>query len=150
MIQKQILHILESNSKIAPQEIAMRLHLDVSEVYNSIKLAEEQGVILKYKAVVDWNKIGEEKIWALIEVKATPYGEKGFNEVAQSIYSFPQVRSVYLASGTYDLLVVVIGDNMQEVAIFVSEKLATLKSIQGTVTHFILKKYKEDGEVLSI
>ncbi len=149
MIQKQVLQILEDNSELTAEEIAAKLGITVKQVESIIKQAEEQGIIRKYRALIDWSKLGEERIMALIEVRASPHAEKGFKEVARIINSFPMVRSVYLASGAYDLVVMVVGSSMQEVAVFVSEKLATLKNIQGTVTHFLLKTYKEDGELFT-
>ena len=113
-----------------------------------IKKAEDERIILKYKTVVNWAKLGEEKVWALVEVKVIPQRNVGFDSIAERIYRFPQVWSVYLASGTYDLAILVVGDTMHDIAIFVSEKLAPLDEVQGTVTHFILKKYKEEGEIL--
>ena len=98
--------------------------------------------------MVNWAKIGREEVWALIEVRLQPQREFGFDAVAERIYRFPEVRSAYLVSGTYDLAVFVTGKSMQDVAGFVSRKLSTLESVQGTVTHFLLKRYKEDGEIL--
>ena len=122
--------------------------LPQAQVEKTIKKAEQERVILKYKTLINWEKLGEETVWALIEVKVAPQRDVGFDAVAERIYRFPQVRSLYLVSGTYDLSVVVTGKTMQEVAGFVAQKLAPLESIQGTVTHFLLKRYKEDGEVL--
>ena len=104
-------------------------------------------VILKYKTIIDWGKLEEETVRALVEVKVAPQRDVGFDAIAERIYRFPQVRSVYLASGTYDLAIIVTGKTMHDIAVFVSEKLAPLDTVQGTVTHFILKKYKEDGEI---
>ncbi|MBI2304877.1 MAG: Lrp/AsnC family transcriptional regulator [Chloroflexi bacterium] len=120
----------------------------VLEVAEAIHQAEESHLILRYKTVVDWEKAGREGVWALVEVKVAPQREVGFDRVAERIYRFPEARSVYLVSGTYDLAVVVTANTMREVAAFVSEKLASLDSVQGTVTHFLLKRYKEDGEIL--
>ncbi|OGO16080.1 MAG: hypothetical protein A2Z02_02005 [Chloroflexi bacterium RBG_16_48_7] len=147
MIEK-ILQILETNSRTSVEEIAQQLGATANEVKEEIKKAEEQRVILKYKTIVDWSKLGKDTVTALVEIKASPRDNKNFDDIAASIYKFKQVRSVYLASGTYDLAVLVTGDTMHDVAVFVSEKLALINSIQATVTHFILKKYKEDGEIL--
>jgi len=119
----------------------------VDDVKKTIENAEKNRTILKYKTVIDWAKLGEEKVWALVEVKVVPQRDVGFDIIAERIYRFPQAHSVYLASGTYDLAILVVGETMQEIALFVSEKLAPLDAVQGTVTHFILKKYKEDGEI---
>jgi DNA-binding Lrp family transcriptional regulator len=145
---EKILQILETNSRTSIEEIAQQLNVTPAEVKEEIKKAEEQRVILKYKTIVDWSKLGKEKVSALVEIKAAPRDNKNFDDIAASIYKFKQVRSVYLASGTYDLAVLVTGETMHDVAVFVSEKLALINSIQGTVTHFILKKYKEDGEIM--
>ncbi len=98
--------------------------------------------------MVNWDKLGEEQVWALAEVKVTPQRDVGFDAIAERIYRFPEARTVYLMSGTYDLAVLVVGKTMHEVAGFVSEKLAPLEGVQGTVTHFLLKRYKEDGEIM--
>jgi len=144
---KQIFEALEKDARLTPEQISTMAGISVAEVKKAIKKAEEDHAILKYKAVIDWAKLGEEQVLALVEVKVVPQRNVGFDAIAERVYRFPQARSVYLASGTYDLAVLVAGKTMQEVAVFVSEKLAPLEAVQGTVTHFILKKYKEDGEV---
>ena len=119
-----------------------------AEVAKVIKQAEKDRTILKYKTIINWDKVGEEQVWALMEVKVTPQRDVGFDSIAERIYRFSQARTVYLVSGTYDLLVLVVGKTMHEVADFVSQKLAPIEGVQGTVTHFMLKRYKEDGEIL--
>ncbi|MFC1902852.1 Lrp/AsnC family transcriptional regulator, partial [Chloroflexota bacterium] len=101
-----------------------------------------------YKTVINWDKVDDEQVWALIEVKATPQKDVGFDAIAERIYGYPQARTVYLVSGDYDLLVLAVGKSEHEVAEFVSEKLAPIDGVRGTVTHFMLKRYKEDGEIL--
>jgi len=119
------------------------------DIAKSIKGYEKKGVIVKYKAVIDKQKIkGEAGVVALIEVKIDPQKDVGFDLVAERIYRFPEVKSCYLLSGTYDLLLEVCGENIHTVASFVSEKLAPLSQVRGTATHFMLKKYKEDGVIL--
>jgi DNA-binding Lrp family transcriptional regulator len=145
---KKILEALEKDARLTPEQISTMTGTSVADVKKAIKKAEADRVILKYKTIIDWAKSGEEQVWALVEVKVVPQRNVGFDAIAERVYRFPQARSVYLASGTYDLAVLVAGKTMQEVAVFVSEKLATLEAVQGTVTHFILKKYKEDGEIL--
>ena len=145
---KQIFEALEKDARLTPEQISTMTGMAVNEVKKAIKKAEQDRAILKYKAIVDWTKLGEEQVWALVEVKVIPQRNVGFDAIAERIYRFPEARSVYLASGTYDLAVLVAGKTMQEIAVFVSEKLAPLEAVQGTVTHFILKKYKEDGEIL--
>lgn len=144
---KQIFEALEKDARLTPEQISTMTGISAAEVKKAIKKAEEDRAVLKYKAVIDWAKLGEEQVWALVEVKVVPQRDVGFDAIAERIYRFPQARSVYLASGTYDLAVLVAGKSMQEIAVFVSQKLAPLETVQGTVTHFILKKYKEDGEI---
>ena len=145
---EEILRILEDDAHATPEQIATMIGKPVSEVEKSIREAENNGIIVKYKTIVNWEKAGREEVRALIEVKIQPQREVGFDSIAERIYRFPEARTVYLVSGTYDLAVLVTGRTMQEVAGFVSQKLATLDSVQGTVTHFLLKRYKEDGEIL--
>ncbi len=144
---KQIFEALEKDARLTPEQISTMTGISAAEVKKAIKKAEEDRAVLKYKAVIDWAKLGEEQVLALVEVKVVPHRDVGFDAIAERIYRFPQARSVYLASGTYDLAVLVAGKSMQEIAVFVSQKLAPLETVQGTVTHFILKKYKEDGEI---
>jgi DNA-binding Lrp family transcriptional regulator len=144
---KQVFKALESDARLTPGKISDMTGIPVKDVEKVIKKAEKERTILKYKTIVDWQKLGEEKVMALVEIKVVPQRDVGFDAIAEHVYRFPQVRSVYLASGTYDLAVLVVGETMQDVALFVSEKLAPLDTVQGTVTHFILKKYKEDGEI---
>ena len=145
---KKILEALEKDARLTPEQISTMTNTPIADVKKAIKKAEADRIILKYKTIIDWAKSGEEQVWALVEVKVVPQRNVGFDSIAERIYRFPQARSVYLASGTYDLAVLVACKTMQEIAVFVSEKLATLEAVQGTVTHFILKKYKEDGEIL--
>jgi len=147
---KEILRILEKDARKTPQHIATMLGMPVSEVEAAIKKAESDRTILKYKTMVNWDRLGEEQVWALVEVRVAPQRDVGFDAIAERIYRFPEARSVYLVSGAYDLAVFVVGNTMQQVASFVSEKLAPLESVHGTVTHFLLKRYKEDGEILGI
>ncbi|MBI4286375.1 MAG: Lrp/AsnC family transcriptional regulator [Chloroflexi bacterium] len=146
---KEILQILEKDARTTSKQIAAMTGLPVPEVTRLIKQAEEKRLIVKYKTVVNWDKVGEDQVWALIEVRITPQRDVGFDAIAERIYRFPQARTVYLVSGTYDLLVMVVGKTMHEVADFVSLKLAPLEGVQGTVSHFMLKRYKEDGEILA-
>jgi len=145
---KKILKILESDARTTPKQISTMTGTPQSEVVKLIKQAERDQTILKYKTIVNWDKMKEEQVSALIEVKVAPQRDLGFDAIAERIYRFPQARSVYLLSGTYDLLVLVSGKTMHEVADFVSQKLAPIEEVQGTVTHFMLKKFKEDGEIL--
>ena len=145
---KKILKILENDARITPQQIATMTNTPDSEVTKLINQAEADRTILKYKTIINWEKVSEKPVSALIEVKVTPQRDVGFDAIAERIYRFPQAHTVYLLSGTYDLLVLVTGRTIQEVASFVSQKLAPLEGIQETTTHFMLKRYKEDGEIL--
>jgi len=144
----EIFRILEQDARKTPQQIATMTGIPLAEVKDAIKQAEGNRTILKYKTMINWDKLGEEQVWALVEVRVTPQRDVGFDAIAERIYRFPEARSVYLVSGTYDLAVLVVGKTMHEVAAFTSEKLAPLEEVQGTVTHFLLKRYKEDGEVM--
>ena len=145
---KDILKILENDARVSPKQVATIINQPAAEVNRVIRQAEEDHTILKYKTVINWDKIDTERVWALIEVKIAPQRDVGFDAVAERIYRYPQTRTVYLVSGTYDLLVLVSGKTMQEVANFVSQKLAPVEGVLGTVSHFVLKRYKEDGEIL--
>ncbi len=145
---KEILEILESNPKITPGEIAALTGMKESEVASKIKEMEKKGIIRKYKTVIDWEKAGEEYVYAIIELKVTLRSRTGYDAIAERIAKFPEVRSVRLISGDHDLSLTVRGKSMKDVAFFVAEKIATLEQVQGTVTHFVLRAYKEDGDVL--
>lgn len=145
---KEILKVIENNARLTVQQISTMTGASRGEVARVIKQAEADKTILKYKTIINWDKVGEEEVWALIEVRVTPQRDVGFDAIARRIYLFPQARTVYLVSGTYDLLVIVTGKTMHEVADFVSQKLAPIEGVQQTTTHFMLKRYKEDGEIL--
>jgi len=146
----EILEILEKDARTTPEEIAKLTGMKAQAIKSSIKKDEKDGVILKYKTIINKELIRDERsnVRALIEVKITPKKNVGFDYIAERIYQFPEVSSCYLMSGTYDLLVVVEGKSIHTVSDFVSSKLAPMESVRGTVTHFILKKYKEDGDIL--
>ncbi|MBB5324406.1 DNA-binding Lrp family transcriptional regulator [Anoxybacillus tepidamans] len=144
----EIIEILENNARIPLETLAKMTSLTVEETADILRKLEETKVIVQYATIVDWRKVdGHEGVTAMIDVKVTPKRGVGFDEVAERIYRFPEVKSVYLMSGAYDLSVVIEGRSMSEVAHFVSEKLSTLDSVISTTTHFILKKYKHDGTV---
>ncbi|MGE5559066.1 MAG: Lrp/AsnC family transcriptional regulator [Bacillota bacterium] len=144
---REILEVLSENCRVTPAEIAVRLGKTEEEVRAKIADMEKNGVIVKYQALINWEKTGEESVCAMIEVKVSPQREVGFDEVAERIYRYPEVRSVYLMSGDYDLAVLVEGASMKEVAFFVAEKLSTLEHVLSTASHFILKRYKHEGQV---
>ncbi|NOZ59597.1 MAG: Lrp/AsnC family transcriptional regulator [Euryarchaeota archaeon] len=146
--EEEILRLLEGDARLSTEEIAKVVGLSEGEVAELIKELEESGVIRKYKTVVNWEKLGREKVAALIDVKITPEREHGYDAIAERIMRFPEVKNLYLVSGMYDLSVLVEGSSMKEVAAFVAEKLAPLPQVTSTTTHFILKKYKEDGDML--
>jgi DNA-binding Lrp family transcriptional regulator len=145
---KDILKVLENDSRTTIRQLTEMTGSTVEEVTKVIKQAEKDHLILKYKTIINWEKVENEMVSALIEVKITPQRDVGFNPIAARIYRFPEARSVYLMSGTYDLSVLVVGKTMHQVADFVTQKVATIEGVQGTVTHFLLKRYKEDGEIL--
>ena len=144
---EEILEILEKNSKVTDEQIAVMLNKSVEEVRADIKKYEEDGVILGYTSMINWEKTSKESVIALIEVKVTPQRGQGFDKVAERIYKFPEVKSCYLMSGGFDLTVIVEGKTMKEVALFVAEKLSPLDSVLSTATHFVLKKYKDKGVI---
>ncbi len=145
----EILKILENNARIDVEDLAKLTKKSKTEVEKAIKKYEKKGIIVKYKTVINKELLEEDPpVIALIEVKVAPQKDVGFDNIAQRIYRFPEVKSCYLLSGTYDLLLVVEGKDIHTVASFVAEKLAPLSSVKGTVTHFMLKKYKEDGVIL--
>ncbi|MBO8138348.1 MAG: Lrp/AsnC family transcriptional regulator [Desulfotomaculum sp.] len=146
--EKTILELLEQNCKITAEEIAPLLGIDAQEVKEKIAKLEKEGVITGYHAMVNWDKMEHMKVNALIEVKIAPQREVGFDAVAERIYRFPEVHSVHLMSGDYDLAVFLEGRTMQEVAQFVSSKLATIEHVLSTATHFVLKTYKRHGKIL--
>ncbi len=143
-----ILEILANDAKSSNEDIAKQLNITESTVKKYIKKFEKDKIILRYKTHINWERIKDHEVRALIEVKITPERGRGFDSIAELIYRFPEVSSVYLLSGGYDLLVQIEGPNLKEVALFVSEKLATIKNVQSTQTHFLLKKYKEGGDIL--
>ena len=145
---KDVLHILEQDAHTTPEQIAERTGLSKRRVNRVMRELEAVGIIRKYKAVVNWERTGAERVYAFIEVRVTPERGRGFDAVAERILRFPEVHSLYLMSGAYDLHVVVEGANMREVALFVAEKLATIEGVQSTATHFVLRRYKVDGDIL--
>ncbi len=146
----EILEILEKNSRATPEEISKMTGQSVNSVKKAIKQYEKQGIILKYKTVLNKELIKDDEagVRALIEVNVVPQKNVGFDYLAERIYRFPEVTSCYLVSGTYDLLLIVEGKNIHTVSSFVAEKLSSMENVRGTVTHFLLKKYKEDGQIL--
>ncbi len=140
-----LLKLLEDNASLKPAQLATMLNLPEAEVAAKIKAYETDEIILGYRTILNEEKLGVELVRAVIEVKITPERGGGFDRLAERIAKYSEVKSCYLMSGTYDLLVIVEGDNLRDVAKFVSEKLATIQGVLSTATHFMLKPYKESG-----
>ena len=145
---QRILRVLERDARTSAADVAAMLGIDAAEVREVIARCEREGIIRRYKTVVDWQRAGDEGVLAFIDVRVSPAREVGFDDVAARIYRFPEVLSVYLVSGGYDLQVVVRGPTLHDVAMFVAEKLATIDRVNSTTTHFLLRRYKEDGDIL--
>lgn len=144
-MRDQILTLLERNSRMDPKEMAVLLGSSEEVISTEVKKMEDEKIICGYNTLINWDKTDVEKVTALIEVRVTPQRGMGFDTIAQRIYNYPEVQSVYLISGAYDLLVILEGRTLKEVSTFVSSKLSTLETVLSTATHFILKKYKDDG-----
>ena len=140
---KKLLQLLEDDCTLTHAQLAAMAGISEAEVAAAIAEYEESNIILGYKAIVDWDRTERESVTALIEVKVTPQRGEGFDRIAERIYQYDEVESVYLMSGSFDLTVIISGRTLKEVALFVGEKLAPLEDVTGTATHFILKKYKE-------
>lgn len=143
----EILHIIARDGRMSAEQISRMTNRQVDAVRADLVRLEKDGVIKRYKAIIDWEKTGLEKVTAFINVKVTPARDVGFDGIARRVYRYPEVRSVYLVSGDADLRVVVEADTLRHLGQFVAEKLATIDGVIGTTTHFMLKKYKEDGDV---
>ena len=143
----EFLTLLENDARLTPEQLAVMLDKDVGDIKRQLSLYEKDGVILGYKTLVDWDKTDREYVTALIELKVAPQRDRGFDKVAEKIYNFPEVKSLYLMSGSFDLAVFIEGRTMKEVAYFVAGKLAPLEYIVATATHFVLRKYKDKGVV---
>ena len=144
---ERILKILEEDGRMTDKEIATMLSLNESEVARAREEYEKTGVIVGYKACIDWDKTKNESTVAMIELKVTPQYGEGFDKIAKRIYAYPEVKSVYLMSGSFDIMVLIRGRTMKEVAMFVSTKLAPMEAVVSTSTSFVLKKYKENGVI---
>lgn len=147
-MREKILTFIEKNSRIDLKELAIVLGVDEELVLNELQAMEQEHVICGYHTLINWDKMGIEKVTALIEVRVTPQRGMGFDKVAERIYNYPEVNSVYLISGSFDFMVTIEGKTLREVSQFVSEKLSTLESVLSTKTNFILKKYKDHGTVM--
>ena len=145
----ELLRILEGDARTSVESIARMTGRTEAQVREQIAEYERSGVIKRYKTVIDWDKAGAERVLAFIDVKVTPQREVGFDDVAERIYRYPEVHSVWLVSGDYDLRVVVSFKNVTDVGLFVAQKLSTIDRIQGTSTHFVLRRYKEDNIIFA-
>lgn len=139
----ELLELLEKDHTLPLDKLAVMLNKPQSEIEKAIKRLENEKIIVKYHTIINWDKAGVDSVTAIIAVKITPQREVGFDAVAERIYRFPEVRSLYLMSGAYDLLAMIEGNSLKEVANFVSTKLSTIDGVVSTTTHFMLKKYKE-------
>ena len=148
IMREEILTFIEKNSRVDLKELAIIVGTDEVTVANEMAAMEKERIICGYHTLIDWDKTSMEKVTALIEVRVTPQRGEGFDKIAERIYNYPEVRSVYLISGAYDLMVILAGKTLRGVSMFVAEKLSTLDQVVGTATHFILKKYKDHGTVL--
>jgi len=146
----EILEILSNNARISAEEISKLTGKSVDLVKKAIKKYEKDGTIIKYKTVINHDLVRDSNsfVRALIEVSVAPQKDVGFDNIAERIYSFPEVTSCYLVSGAYDLLLVVEGENIQTVSSFIASKLSPMEQVRSTSTHFLLQKYKEDGQIL--
>lgn len=148
-MREQILKTIEKNSRISIKELAVLLGEEEINVANEIAAMEAEGIICGYHTLINWEQTSLEKVNALIEVRVTPQRGQGFDNIAERIYKYPEVHAVFLISGGYDLLVSLEGKSLKEISSFVSDKLSTLDSVLSTATHFVLKKYKDHGTILS-
>ncbi len=146
-LQTKILSLLEDDARLTPEQLAAMCACEVSEVARIIAACEEKGIIVGYQTQIDWDKTEREYVSAIIELKITPQSGRGFDHIAERIYHFPEVKSLYLMSGTFDLALIIEGRTMKEVAYFVARRLATLEDVTSTSTHFLLRKYKDKGIV---
>lgn len=147
-MREHILNYLEKNARVDMKELAILLGMNEVDIINEIAAMETEGVICGYHTLIDWEKVTQEKVMALIEVRVTPQRGKGFDDIAERIYKYPEVKSTYLISGGYDLLVFMEGKTLRQISTFVTEKLSTMDSVISTATHFVLHKYKDNGTIL--
>jgi len=144
-LQMELLQILKEDCRLPLEQLATMTGVSMEEAAAAIADMEKKGVILRYSPVINWDKTARERVEAMIEVRVTPQRDQGFDAIAERIYRFDEVKSVYLMSGAYDLLLLVEAPTLKELAFFVSTKLSTLETVTGTATHFVLKRYKSDG-----
>ena len=146
-MDNKLLKLIENDSSLTAEQLSVMLQKEVGEIKTLIEKYEKEGVILGRKALIDWDKTDREYVTALIEVKIQPQRDLGFDKVAERIYNYPEVKSLYLMSGGFDFVVMLEGKTMKEIAYFVAQKLATIEFVTATSTHFVLKKYKDKGVI---
>ena len=144
---EKLLKLLENDATLTHKELALMLSKEEGDIKDMIRQLEKDGVILGYKAVVDWDKTNTEKVSALIEVKVMPQRDDGFDKIAEKIQNYPEIKGLYLMSGGFDFTVIIEGKTMKEVAYFVARKLAPIEFVTATATHFVLKTYKYNGVI---
>ena len=144
---EKLLRLLENDATLTPAELALMLQKEEGDIKDMIRKLEKDGVILGYKAVVDWDKTEKETVTALIEVKVMPQRDDGFDRIAEKLLAYPEIKALYLMSGGFDFTVLIEGKTMREVAYFVARKLAPVEFVTSTATHFVLKKYKDKGVI---
>ena len=147
--RERLLRCIEKNSRIGVSDLAVMLGEDETAVAEALRAMEDEGIICGYHTMIDWSKTSIDKVMALIEVKVTPQRGQGFDAIAERIYKYPEVTSVYLMSGGFDLMVILEGKTLQEVAGFVTNKLSPMDQVLSCATHFILQKYKDHGTILT-
>ncbi len=145
---QEVLRLLENDARLTFREIAEMVGMSEEEVREIVKKAEDNGIILKYKTLINWEKFGEEPVYAVIDIRVTLTREKSYDDIAKRIAKYPEVHAVRLISGDYDFQVVVKGKSLKDVSFFVAEKISTIPEVLTTVTHFVLRTYKEEGVLL--
>ena len=145
---RELLEILEKNSRVSVSELASMLQKSEYEIEKEISRLEREKIILSYGALINWERYGDDTVTAVIEINLTPQREVGFNAIAERIYRFDEVRTVYLMSGNFDLLVIIEGKSLKDVANFVATRLSTIEGVTQTRSHFMLKPYKKDGIII--
>lgn len=148
-LRKTVLSVIEKNCKIDLKELAVLLGESEVEIANAIADMEKERIICGYHTMINWENTTEDKVTAMIEVMVTPQKELGFDKIAERIYNFSEVQSLYLMSGGFDFMIILEEKTMKSVSQFIAEKLSPIEAIRGTATHFVLKKYKEHGTVLN-
>ena len=146
---EKLLKLLENDATLTPAELALMLEKEEGDIKQMIRQLEREGVILGYQAVIDWDKTDKETVTALIEVKVMPQRDDGFDKIAEKLRNYPEIKALYLMSGGFDFTVIIEGKTMKEVAYFVARKLAPIEYVTATATHFVLKKYKDNGVIYS-